>query len=430
MGSSRKASTDRSRRRKPDSIKKAILRDVAVGFVLIVAFLIFHQWFKETRLGLAIESFGYAELQRNLIRSEPQQDPGILLIDISGIRTDPPEEGGATPRPKIYELLEALVKKGPRVIGVDIDFSADVNGPITPKDEDFFAKVLKLSEKVPIYLGVHRQRYSGPDGWLGEGFSSLAAAIAVPKYRDSRYYLRWMRRNGSDRKALPSMSLALADSIEEAGIEEHSWCVLTEKSQMRSEHEAKGRSGEMNWALINYSALGSLNLMKMTATGHEPIDQDTDKIQGHAVLLGDIHNFEGHDHFNLGLLHPRDVQGIFLHACGAITTHAPLKELTGLGVFVIDFLISVILVLAIAGFSFYAHRPHCDDPDWLFRQLLGCAIVLIIALAIVFIRGWGLVWTDFGMLVLALVAHFIFHHPASRLLERIIPWLRHHPATP
>lgn len=441
MASKKNTPAAKSDGRLDPNIRINILRDALIGVFLIISLLLGKLWFEKTTVGSAVESLGFAELQRHLIPAGLVQQPNVTLVDISGIRREKWElngkSGECTPRAEILSILTALAEPKqpdakPRVIAVDIDFSPFDTGPVHPDDSKFFANVIELSKRshVPIFLGVDRQRFCAPEKWLGQGeFSKLAAAIAIPEADDSRYYLRWARASEASH-SLPSMALAIAGKAEDAGHEDHSaWHHYVQTSQMRSGVEPP-HEGVMNWALTNYAALSALKLDQMAASKSDTIYDNPQRFKGRAVILGDIQNFDGNDHFDIGLLHPSDLPGVFLHACGSITaqTH-PLLELTHHGRLVLDFLIAATLVGLITATRLRAAlRSGSDvaDSDRLFRRLTTLAIVICVVFAIGFIQQTHVMWTDFIGVVLALVAHLIFHHPAGNLLSRFIPFFRNH----
>ena len=409
--------------------------------VLIFALLGAKLWFEQTTIGSAVESLGFAELQRRLIPSGLMPQPKVALVDISGIRPEKwardGKSGECTPRSKVLSVIAALVTTRPRVIAVDIDFSPFEDGPVHPDDLTFFGAVMEMgrNSSVPIFLGVDRQRFSGRDKWLGgPEFSKLAAAIAIPEAPDSRYYLRWVLGDGQP-EALPSMSLAVAGRVSEAGHDDHnSLHQYVQASQMRAGAAPGGHSGQMSWALTNYSELSGLQLEQIAATVPETILENAPRFRDRAVIVGDVQNFQGHDHFDIGLLHPDDLPGVFLHACGAATAQAPpLLELTHHGRIALDLIIAALLVGLITLIRIcIALRSGSDvaDSDRLFRRLVAWAIVICVVFAVGFIQKTHVMWTDFICVVLALVAHLVFHHPAGNLLGHALPFLRHPPHQP
>ena len=416
-------------------VKISILRDAIIGAFLIFVLLLGKLWFEQTTIGNAVESLGFAELQRHLIPTGLVQQPNVVLVDISGIHREKWElngkSGECTPRADILKIVVALARTKPRGIAVDIDFSPFEDGLVHPDDMMFFASILDTAKRsgTRVFLGVDRQRFSGPEKWLGQAeFSELAAAIAIPEATDSRYYMRWAKGNEQSR-SLPSMALAIAGKTEEAGREDHgSWHHYVQTSQTRSGSEPP-HNGVMSWALTNYAALSALKLEQIATSKPETIQENAQRFQGRAVILGDIRNFDGNDHFDIGLLHPDDLPGVFLHACGSITAQAPpLLELTHHGRLVVDLLIAIVLVGLIASIRFgVALRSGSDvaDSDRLFRRLVGAAAVLCVAFALGFIQQTHVMWTDFISVVMALVAHLMFHHPAGNFLARFFPFLRH-----
>ena len=441
MASKRHAEVRVGRRTLNRKAAAGILRDTVVSVFLIFALLGAKLWFEGTTIGSALESLGFAELQRRLIPAGLTPQPTVALIDISGIQrekwTRDGKSGECTPRNKLLSVLAALTTTRPRVIAVDIDFSPFEDGPVHPDDPVFFTTIMELAKKsgVPIFLGVDRQRFAGQEKWMGQAeFSNLAAAIAIPEAPDSRYYLRWIRGTGQS-EALPSMSLVLARREAESEHVDHGPLHhYVQASQLRGGSDSTGRSGEMSWALNNYSALSGLKLEQIAATEPETILENAARFANRSVVVGDVQNFQGHDHFDIGLIHPEDLPGVFLHACGAATAQSPpLLELTHRGRVALDLIIAAVLVGLITVIrSCVALRSGSDvaDSDRLFRRLVAWAIVLCVVFAAGFIQTTHVMWTDFVCVVLALVAHLVFHHPAGNLLGYFIPFLGHKPHLP
>src|ERR1041385_1099139 len=170
----RRASSPSANRR--DS---GILRDSLKGLLFIALILAAKEAFEHTEMGEQLELAGYVYLQHHLAAD----DVPVQILDISDLGVSEIRSNGrvyrATSRDTLEKLIQAIADQGPKAIGIDIDFSPDANGYLTPGDPEFFQ--FCLDSDVPILLGVYRTQVLQPEAWLVEPrFEPLGASIIVP----------------------------------------------------------------------------------------------------------------------------------------------------------------------------------------------------------------------------------------------------------
>lgn len=236
----------------PLAISQQLGRDFLFGVFVLAVTLLLKLGFEQTGWGRVMQHWVSSQFQVALSPRDISSAKDILIVDISNIEKQPtsyppfPGEANppmATPRGKLEEIIGAVAELQPRSIAIDIDFSAYDDGrPVTPHDTEFFERVLEISQlyNVPIYLGVHRQRWKGANLWLGQRrFSKLAAGIDAPTAAESNYYIRWLRSVNSE-DALPNVALALAGRAQEAGRDDQDaiWGWAARSTQMRSARPA------------------------------------------------------------------------------------------------------------------------------------------------------------------------------------------------
>jgi CHASE2 domain-containing sensor protein len=213
------------------------------------------------------------------------------------------------------------------------------------------------------------------------------------------------------------------------------WGWAVQASQLRSApapYVGGVPPGELSWALVDYSPLSALDAQTLGVVHTQTLDDNPEKIENRAILLGDASEPQHHDNFNVGDLHPQPLGGVYLHACAALTAQGnPLLELTHEGRLSIDIGVSLVILLVISAIRlFYSwHRPSTEvQVTWLYGCLTSVAILAACLFAVGLIRYTRVIWTDFTAVSLGLLFHLFLHHRVGHLPRALALWWNNHVA--
>ena len=392
-----------------------IWRDLLRGLLFTVLILGLKVVIEHTSLGKQIELAGYISLQQRL-KSESDT---IQIVDISDLEISETKIQGrsyrATPRDVLANITQAIADQNPRVIGVDIDFSPDADGYITPRVPDFFQSSAGLN--VPIFLGIHRTQALPPDVWLGDPkFAGLAANIIIPK--DSTKMPIEIQTNANSTSGL-TMSAALAGALQKAhcAVGEFLSGIGLAKRVSTKELGAGGRVAEI---LVDYGPLDRLMSERLKTTNPAVIRDQGRLLANKIVLVGDGTLGKGSDTFVIpGQSQP--IPGVYLHACAAYTlTKMPLYELNGIGRLVIDVLLVSIVLFSVAAIKFGAGKEQARVATERLRSIfIFVVIVVAIVVGVVFVYETCVMWSDFLLATGALVLHPAIERRLESTLEFI-----------
>jgi CHASE2 domain-containing sensor protein len=402
---------------------KGLLRDCLKGVFFIILVLVLTTLVEHTEVGEQLERMGYDTLQRHLAT----EDVPIEILDISDLAPAPfslnGKTGIATPRESLQRLIDALdsIEPKPVAVAIDIDFSPDKNGYITPLDAEFFQHNLGLS--IPVLLGIRRTNLLPPEAWLGsKDYEKLAASIVLPKVN-----LRKMPvsiQTSEKFKPGRTMSAALAETFQESrsGILE----LLQKAGLIELVSEKKFRQGGgIGEILVDYSPLDKLLKYQTIRTIDPQVVRDQYRVfSGKVVILGDATTDTATDLFNVPA-RPElgSLPGIYLHACSAYTlARAPLYELKWQGRVLIDLLFSVsILAIIVVLRLYYAKRTSRKVATHRLEGILTLAIIAgALIVGVWFVKVTRLMWDDF----ILVFAGLIFHPSIERRVETLIKTAR------
>jgi hypothetical protein len=312
-----------------------------------------------------------------------------------------------------------MADQWPRAIGIDIDFSPDSHGYVTPHDPEFFQFCLDLEAKthIPIFLGVERALTLPPDVWLGnEDYRDLAASIVIPK--DSKKMPRWIQI-GESASRRPTMSAALAGTFQNSSYQLPEWLGWA------LEHTSEKRLSEgisVGEFLIDYSALESLERERLRTKNPVVVSDQGWLLRDKVALVGDATLGKSSDTFVIPD-RQEPFPGIYVHASAAYTLiGAPLYELTGTGRWVIDLLLSLLVIgpVALVRLRYGDGTSQELSTERLQSIMRWLAVTLVVIGGAVLVRTTRLMWDDF-MLV---AAGLLLHPSAERFAERLRPWMR------
>lgn len=393
------------------------LRDVVKGILFTALICLLQLAFGHTRAGRALELGGYEFIQGRLTFDRVP----VYVVDITDLKPATVVVDGkpytATPREELRNIIAAVVEQRPRAVGVDIDFSPDDDGFITPLDPDFFR--FCASQRVPLFLGIHRTLALPPAAWLGgEEFEPSAAAIILPN--DKRKVPKWIQ-TGEQSEPGRTLSGALAGAYGESHCRGAEWLARAGLAEQVSEHEFEsgGGAGEVT---VDYSPLEKLVEDRTLHTKNPDVIRDQGRLlRDQIVLIGDAGAPRGRDYCQVPG-RGQKVPGVYCHACAAYTmAYAPLYELTTRGRVTLDLLLSAAVVVALALIRLHSLRRGRGEVS--VRRVRGFLTLLVVAAAFVvgvlFVRQTCVVWNDFILALGALVLHPSIEHRLERFLHRL-----------
>jgi hypothetical protein len=408
-------------------------REIWISFWMSVAItftLLGVKWLveKKTDIGRQIESMSYDLLQLHL--SAAKELP-VVVLDISGIQMRPglgaqPEL--LTDREPLRKIVESLAARqgenAPLAIGLDVDFSPDSNRYAYPDDPALFDYFLTENKTIPIRVGVNRSLALGPQMWLRDPkYIDLASCVVVPnpeKGQSSWYMPESLvvtypgpTYSGVDEHC-PAMGVALANAVVPDVPPVLGWFAETFRQKNDDKRILKSEF------LVDYSPLE-----RLSSSSKEAYDPAADVpinvgVGGKIVLLGRTKDTT--DMFTVPGRPERPYAGVFLHACAAYTLlRRPLYRLTEPGRIAFDILFS----LAIFGSILWSRLSrHNQGKEVVVGHrvpgLLGLLVALVLVVAAIsLVRVTRLMWDDFILVAIVLVAHT----PIEQTTVEIGKWL-------
>ncbi len=394
------------------SRRNRILRDFLAGLLLSAALAGAWHLFGKTPAGEGLRTITYRLLQSRLTTDAKLP---VTLVDISSVRPEGPNE--VTSRTFLRELLVALAAFKPKVIGIDIDFSPELDAErqvgkfMSRADPAFFDFCLKQTDRgLPVYLGVSRTQGLPPAFWLGlPEYAKLAAAILARE--DSRSVPQSLGVAGlldgdgvtADRKEEGrTMSAALSSAFME-----HS-APLKRRWPLETVSKVELNGGKVQESVVDYSMIQRLKdtaiRIQAGAPGHSDwlqivLASRREDIEGQMVLVGDVSHAE--DSFD----HPVKtgvVPGIVLHASAAYTATNPLSVIREGWVELADFLLAAALLLIIVAVRLSSGPTMVEEK---LQTSLSWALAGAVLLFGAFVNLHHVLWDDCLMVALALALH-------------------------
>jgi CHASE2 domain-containing sensor protein len=434
--------------------RHALLVDIGGKIVFSAVFALLAWAVNKTSAGEDFELFTYRLLQRQL--KAPEQLP-VTVIDISELR---PEQG-ITPRKPLRNLLQALSDMGesaPKVIGVDVDLSPEVDNdgklkkfvdpgdPALPDSGDLalyeFCKVVPAGVAdyskhmhVPTLLGVFRTQALPPERWLvSSRFKQLGASLWLPErpgvavasvYSGEQVFNK--PPNG------PTLSAALA--------------AVYREDQVGSAAPTTLGSSALNWffpiysneeitsgltlgeSMINYSVVERLQRERIVLRRkaydnldelRDDLDLRQDEIQRHMVLLGDIQAAAYQDVFP-DPAHDKPIPGVLIHAAAAFTqAERPLRIMNRFIRLLMDILLALFgLTIQTLLIIWLGERVHHEKLE----TVITIAMVVGVLLFGVLINSTHILWDDFLFVAILLAIHPVCHRVSTKGWNLFHGWL-------
>ncbi|MCI0150371.1 CHASE2 domain-containing protein [Paraburkholderia sediminicola] len=390
-------------------------------------------WFETTPPGRWAETSVFSGSEMFLSRFSSHRLP-VVVLDIQQLE-DGFTTAAPTSRKELTDIIKALNAVGAKAIGVDIDFSPDEQGFIShTEDPPFFDTCLEISKTTPVFLGVYRTRFMGPESWLNQAkYQSLAADLAgneVPGRTVTMRAKPWLVVY-PHKQSLPSMGYALARAASgAAGLPgAYVWLKPFVISDEEAEAEARPETAgdEERGRLLNYSKLDQLATERSLATDSSAITRAAADFAGKIVVLGDNNpRRNGGDVF-----HPPwhdEEPGVLFHSIGVYTfAFEPLFEFThstrtGLDLLLtLPFFLIAYLKARHAGRAPDAVTGAAYEESWkkieLRTILISTGVIILAGVLLLFVCN--VLWLDFVLVIGALTVHPFL----SRRMERLSHWL-------
>lgn len=422
------------------------LRGELITGVLLSACLAGAAWLvNETYFGAQFALFTYRLLQGQL--HAPDRLP-VVIIDISEL---PPNKNGVTPRRPLRMLLTALSnmepRSAPRVIGVDIDMSPEVDGNgnlvkfVDAEDPALFdfcevpppgSPDAGKHMRVTTLFGVFRTQALPPDRWLGfPQYENLAASLWLHEREEAAPAS--FSPGDADAQAL-TFGAALAHAYE-APRQRSNWVIRSLKAfegffvtqYTTAEITPRLRVKE---SLIDFSVVDRLRQDRIVlphkaydslADLEAYLDLKKEDISGRMVILGDVSHAQSAEDIFADPAHGGILPGVLIHAAAAFTqAERPLYVVRESIRPLIDFFV------ALAGLSFetmmiatFGHRIHHRRLEW---------VVTIVSVSLILLFGWFInfthvLWDDFLFVAIVTAIHPACHHAWEHGWETFTRWL-------
>src|SRR5438045_3107435 len=115
-------------------------RHLLIGLFAVALLVFIKVQVEGSHFGRWFNARGYEVLHSFLANYNPDEDPPVVVLDISDLRRDP---DGTVPTRNLRELVGALLESGARAIAIDINFAPradpqDRVGARAEDDPDFF----------------------------------------------------------------------------------------------------------------------------------------------------------------------------------------------------------------------------------------------------------------------------------------------------
>jgi hypothetical protein len=446
--------------------KRAIVRNF-LGSILFVSLALVVEWLIGlTPYGSHLEDMDYSILMSRLHIDEAANHRNavpISIVDISSVRRQIDDSGRSfTPREAIKAVLQRVGPYDQAAVGIDIDFSPFEHDFIANDDDPklgFFHSAssyrrrgevpAQVDDQMPlVYLGVNRSVWRPPDEWLDVGNRPIAAAIttefdaaseqSVPDARcralESIDYgtvrgnslvraLVSAYPNNERGLQVPRWLNTVSGGAEQVNVDGDvpdwlSWAVRrTEERSHRPEFPFDTSSFYVDYSVLDtlqdedHSFYWRIPKSNPASDGRERIcDVKGNPVDnfptGRIVLIGDTKSPEVQDMFNVPG-NPVPVPGLYLLGCSAYTLlRHPLYELTLLGRITLDILLSLVVLIVVTFLQGIYLKQSSDVHAERIHRVLTCVVVVLAAwFGIVTFGSTRLIWTDFTVVLLALLVH-------------------------
>lgn len=403
---------------------KGLRRDFVFGLCIVFIGALAHIWLERSELGQKLQLWAYEKLQP--MAPGPSGALPIVIVDFRNNFDVGPY--AATDMDKLAALLKNIEIAQPKAIGIDIDFGVLADGATYP-DANGRVVDFALQSRVPVILAVGRGLWTAdPSDWLGadtgpngqkRDVSEIVAHAYAPVTTGGTITLFDPIRLGS--RQVPSLASRLADlysSNRTRALDHPNWWIspYAEETTAPEQTDGRGRILSGKQYFLNTSALDQFDREKIVVRSPDDIrpgGEEEARLHNAIVLVGSDDRF-----LDAAIIGSQHRSGIFLHALGVYTKlFAPVYEVQPLA----RLLLAVVVTLLMFGASLGIRRMYIARSGNLnigrltFLTSLSVAGLILLAGSLL-VRYYGILWTDYFLVLLLLLVHpNTEHHIESAL---------------
>ena len=402
--------------------------DFRLGLGVTVVLIVVKILFEHGEFGRQIELM---TLNLQQLRLGWTERAGVVpvVVDITPLPFVPRAPGDphiVTDRVALRAVVEKVAALRPAAIGLDVLLDPPNPGDALTRDE---IALLEYCLALPnTFVGIFDGVVRGPTSWLGEPrFGNLAAVLLVPRPAELPVTTSLIRDVtvpvGNYTIRVPSMAVALARAKTDKDVQQH-WLgrMLARARDVLLEHERERELEGFHSVEfpINFGSLARLRATTIVASRRPDGEIELEvpvgaAPRGNIVLIGRAETGKTADTFTVpGQAEP--VAGVYVHAAAAHTlVGAPLYRPTHVGRIVADLFAALVPLGFVLWVRLSRRRPMGDpaaDDRFANRLMIGTAVAVFV-LGYFWIAISGILWTDYLMVVVAL----LLHRPFERLVH-------------
>lgn len=395
------------------------LGHLLLGLVVVALLIFIKSQVEHSRYGLWFNARGYEILHSFIPTYNPDEDPSVIVLDISDLKRD---ANDATPQESLQEIVMALLESKAKAIAIDVDFTPHPNsqdptktGPRTNEDPDFFEFLHGLKNKgAHVFVGA-KDFGVEPETWLGaDEDKDLAVDITVIE-ENTTEVPAWLQ---CDNIKLKSISRALADAYG-THPPPPAWLnrVLTNyedpenlKEEIVTDNSDNKVTCPRAFTLVNYAKLELIQKLTLQTLNRDSIlvaknVDGTSKFLNKMVIVGNGQPRAGEIQFVVPG-RSKAVAGIYIHASAAHTLAAdPVYKFKYRFAIFLDGLLGSLVVLGLFIVRLCSHKEsNFSEHRWENRFVL-ISIVLTLSLGLIMVKLYNVLWLDFLLVIFALLLH-------------------------
>jgi CHASE2 domain-containing sensor protein len=420
---------------------QAATRQIWLGFLvglLVTALLIVGKIALEhSQFGQQIEHMTMVLQQLRLGEAVRGRHPDIVVVDITDVPQVPsgqPQDSDlVTRRDRLMEIVDAVAVRNPAAIGIDVIFGPNADGTMPDADRRFLNRISTLTDargrRIQVFVAIFESVVRGPRRWLGEErFAEFAAYTLVPnpaQHTSTTNMIGGVELN-VDGEAVRCRSLA--DAVAHAGKRheiERRWLGRKLHDMFSSLLErdllTRGEHFTADEFTVDFGALSALRASAIVAARPDDIARANRDLHDKVVFIGRGQTGRTTDVFTVpGESTP--VPGVFVHASAAYTLmEAPLYRLTHVGRIVADVLAALIPLgcVLLVRLRHIRRSPSEAAAQRLFTRVAFLTAGLAFVFGYIVFERTGILWTDYLMVIAALLLHGPLEHAAAKAVARM-----------
>lgn len=409
-----------------------VLRRLVIGLLVVALLIIIRIQVEPSSSGHWFNARGYEVLHSFLTNYSPNDDPRVIVLDISDLNPNPRDP---TPNDRLREIVSALLESGAKAIAIDINFATrPETGARADNDPDFFEFLHAQNKKgAHVFVGVGKFGVK-PEEWLGMDEDKDLAADMTIMDEDTTEVPAWLQCGENTRLYSISMALANASGIHP---QPPRWLrgVLAnydDPENLQEEIQTDSAGNKVlcrrAFTLVNYAKLELVQKLSLQTIDTASILRAKDvegnnKFQNKLVLVGPAQRDAAPDkYFVLGREQNKPVvAGIYLHALATNTLVSdPVYEFKHWFTILLDAALGLFVVLGqlVVGVryrkdgSFSAHRWE--------NRFIWAAVALTVSCGLILVKFYNVLWLDFLLVMLALLLHSKVQNGLAYLPQRVV----------